>query len=263
MCAMPRNLPSAVVTDSSRSDASHTEASPSEASPAEASPAEAGASEASASEASPAEAELRVRAGRAVRDLGHALVGHQADDDTLDAVAEQLESLTARLTTGGRRQRPAHNFQRGADWAPPGDGESFLSTHDDRPVSGRSSPYSLDPVIRREGDEVVATVTLRAAHEGAPARSHGGVVAALFDDVFGFVLTIHQTPGFTGELGIRYEAGTPLHVPLDCRVRLAERQGRKLFMTGELTTPDGRVCVRATATFITVDPTRLAWGEGV
>jgi acyl-coenzyme A thioesterase PaaI-like protein len=130
-------------------------------------------------------------------------------------------------------------------------------------VSGRSSPYSLDPDIRREGDEVIATVTLRAAHEGAPARSHGGIVAALFDDVFGFVLAIHQTPGFTGELGIRYEAGTPLHVPLTCRVRLAERQGRKLFMTGELTTDDGTVCVRATATFIAIDPARLAWGEGV
>jgi hypothetical protein len=44
---------------------------------------------------------------------------------------------------------------------------------------------------------------------------------------------------------------------------LAERQGRKLFMTGELATADGTVCVRATATFIAIDPARLAWGEGV
>jgi acyl-coenzyme A thioesterase PaaI-like protein len=231
--AMPRNVPSPVVTDSSPTAAR------------------------------PNEAELRIRAGKAVRDLGHALVGHQADDDTLALVAEHLEALTARLATGDTRQRPAHNFQRGADWSPPGDGEQFQTTHDDRPVSGRSSPYSLDPDIRREGDEVIATVTLRAAHEGAPARSHGGIVAALFDDVFGFVLAIHQTPGFTGELGIRYEAGTPLHVPLTCRVRLAERQGRKLFMTGELSADDGAVCVRATATFIAIDPARLAWGEGV
>lgn len=214
-------------------------------------------------DARPSEAELRIRAGRATCDLGHALVGHQVDDETLIAVAEHLEALTARLTVGGQRQRPSHSFQRGADWSPPGDGEAFLTTHDDRPVSGRSSPYSLDPAIHREGDEVVATVTLRAAHEGAPARSHGGIVAALFDDIFGFVLTIHQTPGFTGELGIRYEAGTPLHVPLTCRVRLADRQGRKLFMTGELTTADGTVCVRATATFITIDPAKIAWGEGV
>jgi acyl-coenzyme A thioesterase PaaI-like protein len=236
--AMPRNVPSPVVTDASHADASRTDASRTEA-------------------------DLRIRAGRAVRDLGHALVGHQADGDALAVVAEQLEALTARLATGEKRQRPAHSFQRGADWSPPGEGEAFQTTHDDRPVSGRSSPYSLDPEIHREGDEVIATITLRAAHEGAPARSHGGIVAALFDDVFGFVLAIHQTPGFTGELGIRYEAGTPLHVPLTCRVRLAERQGRKLFMSGELTTTDGTVCVRATATFIAIDPARLAWGDGV
>lgn len=209
------------------------------------------------------DAELRARAGTAVRNLGHALVGHQADDATLIDVAEQLEALTARLSAGGRRQRPASTFQRGADWSPPGAGEAFASTHDDRPVSGRSSPYSLDPQIHRDGDEVVALVTLRTAHEGAPARSHGGIVAALFDDVFGFVITVHQTPGFTGELGIRYEAATPLHVPLTCRVRLAERRGRKLFMTGELTTADGTVCARATATFITIDPAKIYWGEGV
>lgn len=167
------------------------------------------------------------------------------------------------LDAGAPRARERHSFQRGVEWTPPVDGGEFVTSHDDRPVSGRSSPYGLDPVIRRDGDEVVATVTLHAAHEGAPARSHGGIVAALFDDVYGFVLTIHQTPGFTGELRIRYEAGTPLHVPLECRVRLDRREGRKLHMSGELTTADGTVCVRSTAVFITIDPAKIAWGEGV
>ena len=121
----------------------------------------------------------------------------------------------------------------------------------------------MDTEVRRNGDEVEATVTLRSAHEGAPERSHGGIVAALFDDIYGFVLSIHETPGFTGELTIRYEGPTPLRVPLVCRVRLASREGRKLFMTGELVTPDGTVCVRSKATFIAVDPARVQWGDGV
>ncbi len=87
----------------------------------------------------------------------------------------------------------------------------------------------------RDGDDAVAAVTLRAAHEGAPMRSHGGIVAALFDDVFGFVLGFHSLPAFTGELTIRYEAGVPIGVPLECRVRLTEQKGRKLLMAGELT----------------------------
>ena len=208
------------------------------------------------------DSEPRVRAGRAVRDLGHALVGHVADDALLDELSEQLERIGALLSVGERRSRvpDTSDVDRGDGDAQPGD--EMTSPHDDRPVSGRASPWGLDPVIHRIGDEVEAVLTLRSAHEGAPGRSHGGVVAALFDDIYGYVLSMQRTPGFTGELTIRYEGATPIGVPLRCRVRLASKEGRKLFMTGELTTPDGSVCVRSKATFITVERS-TAWGEGV
>jgi acyl-coenzyme A thioesterase PaaI-like protein len=205
----------------------------------------------------------RARAGQAVRDLGHALVGHEASDELLDRVAADLEALTRLLSAGGPRSRGTGDSARQDQFAAPPDGAVFVS-HDDRPVSGRSSPWGLDPVIRRVGDDVEAVVTLRSAHEGAPGRSHGGVVSALLDDVFGFLLSIVGTPAFTGELSIRYERGTPLHVPLTCRVRIVGREGRKMFMTGELTEPDGQVCARATATFIVIDPATVpGWGDGV
>ena len=111
--------------------------------------------------------------------------------------------------------------------------------------------------MHRHGDEIEAIVVLRSAHEGAPDRSHGGIIAALFDDVFGFVLGVIAQPAFTGELTIRYVAPTPLHRRLSCRVRLAERVGRKLLMTGELVDiegPDEQLLVTAKATFIAVDP---------
>lgn len=204
----------------------------------------------------------RARAGRAIRDVGHAVIGHQVDDALLDELSEQLEALTARLTAGPARSREPDTFQRNDDWGAPDQIE--LTGFDDRPVSGRSSPLGLEPVIRRDGDEIVAEVTLHSAHEGAPGRSHGGVVAALFDDIYGFVLSLTRTPAFTGELTIRYEAGTPLHVPLTCRVRLADRDGRKLYMTGELITPEGQVCVRSRSTFIAIDTSRMpGWGDGV
>lgn len=207
--------------------------------------------------------DLRARAGLAVRNLGHALIGHEADDEVLEQLAAGLETLTARLGQGAARSREPGNFQQGDDWMAPDEGAEFVN-FDDRPISGRASPWGLDPVVRRRGDEVEATVTLRSAHEGAPGRSHGGIVSALFDDVYGFLLPVIQTSAFTGELGIRYERGTPLHVPLVCRVRLAGREGRKLRMTGELRDPDGQVCVRSTATFIAIDPVAVpGWGDGV
>ena len=58
---------------------------------------------------------------------------------------------------------------------------------------------------------------------------------------------------FTGELTIRYEVGVPLHVPLVCRLRREGREGRKLYLAGELLNGE-QVLTRATGTFIVVDP---------
>ena len=203
-------------------------------------------------------ADARARAGRAVRDLGHELVGHEAPSELLHRMTATLEALSAELARHAGRNRAM--TRRGGDWGPsPVDG-SIMTSFDERPISGRSSPWGLDLTVRREGDEAVATCTLRAAHEGAPGRSHGGVVAALFDDVFGFVLTILAQPAFTGEICIRYVDGVPVGVPLECRVRCTERRGRKILLTGELTDA-GRVVATSTATFIAVDPTKFGLPE--
>ena len=110
----------------------------------------------------------------------------------------------------------------------------------------------------------MAQSTDKLGESGREAEAGARTVAALFDDIYGFVLSLTHTPAFTGELTIRYEAGTPLHEPLTCRVRLSERVGRKLHMTGELTTASGQVCVRSRSTFIAIDTSRIpGWGDGV
>lgn len=204
------------------------------------------------------EAAARRRAGQAVRDLGHALVGHAVGRELLDEVADTLQSLTDRLDDGTPRSRAMVDFSDHTTEMPGSDTQ--LESYDDRPFSGLSSPWGLDLEVHQRGRSVEATVTLRAAHEGAPGRCHGGIVAALFDDVFGFLLGVIKEPAFTGELSIRYEAGTPLDRPLACRGRLTERSGRKLWIEGELvdvSTSGEPVVARATGLFITVDPDRF------
>lgn len=184
--------------------------------------------------------DARVRAGRAIRNIGHAVVGRHAPDELLDEVAQTLDSLTERLNTHGERHRNADGFQNRDEEPLPADGEQF-HTYPDRPYSGMSSPLGLDLRVMRDGDEVVGHFTLRAAHEGAPQRSHGGIVSAVFDDVFGFVLQLQRLMAFTGELTIRYEAGTPIGKPLQLRARLSGREGRKLYISGELFDGETRV----------------------
>lgn len=196
----------------------------------------------------------RAELGPAYRRLGHAIAGHVADAEVLRRLTRVLHDAAAELETAPVRDRSSQRSAAEGDGVP-ADGELMFS-FDERPVSGRSAPLGFDLEVRREGDEAVGRLTLGRAHEGAPQRSHGGIISALLDDMFGFVLAIERQAGFTGELTVRYEAGTPIGVPLQCRVRLTERDGRKLHMTGEVTRDDDvdTVFVRARAVFIAVDP---------
>ena len=190
-----------------------------------------------------------------MRRIGHALIGHEADTELLTDIAGTVDALTDRLDIGAPRSRPIEHV--GHRETATTDRGTSIESYDDRPFSGAASPWGLDLEVHRLGDEIEATVTLDAAHEGAPGRAHGGIVAGLFDDVFGFVLGVVQQPAFTGELKVRYERPTPLHRPLLCRGRLASRQGRKLLIEGELVDPSGpdeTVVARGTGLFITVDP---------
>lgn len=197
-------------------------------------------------------ANARAGFGRAVRDVGHAAVGRAAPLELVERATAQLDALVDELERHPARRRADERPE--GDWGPPPEDGAPMFSYDERPFSGRSSPWGLDLDVRREGDEAVARVTLRAAHEGAPGRSHGGIVAALFDDVFGFVLNLRSQPAFTGEISVRYLRGTPVGAPLECRVRATGQERRKLFMAGELIdTRDRTVVATSTATFIIID----------
>src|SRR5262245_26314627 len=113
--------------------------------------------------------QARRDAGGAIRDIGHALVGHTAPIELVRSITATLDELTAALVTNPLRSRA--DAAPPTEWGePPADGDVMWS-YDERPISGRSSPWGLDLVVRRDGDEAVATCTLRAAHEGAPGRS--------------------------------------------------------------------------------------------
>ena len=204
-------------------------------------------------------AEARARLGASIRRLGHTIAGHHITADEADAATAALTELADRLAGGRPRDRVTER-PTGDSGPAPADGSQMYS-FDERPVSGRSAPLGFDVDVFRDGDEAVGKVTFGKAHEGAPARSHGAIVSARFDDLFGFVLTIEQQPAFTGELTIRYEAPTPIDEPLECRVRLTERDGRKLHMTGELTVVStGQTTARARAVFIAIDPEAFRLG---
>lgn len=145
----------------------------------------------------------------------------------------------------------------GPMWKDPVPDGAVMDHFEDCFVSGDWNPMGIGIEVRRDGDEAVATVTLGPAYEGAPKRSHGGIVAAIFDDVLGCLLRFLQQPAFTGELTVRYLAPTPIEEPLEFRAHVEQVQGRKIDTVGEayaLAEDGSRTRIAtATARFIAID----------
>jgi acyl-coenzyme A thioesterase PaaI-like protein len=196
--------------------------------------------------------EARVEAAGAVRELVHALSGHDADEATLQSVATAIRELVPALTAAPRRARVIPSFDA-VSGALPEDGTSRRYAMADRAVVGPANPTSIDVLsTRRDGDEGVAEVVFGPAFEGALGRVHGGMVAAVFDDLAGFVLAFVGRPGFSGRLEVSFRAPVPTEVPIEFRVRLREQEGRKLFVEGEATL-DGQVLATTEVVMITVE----------
>jgi acyl-coenzyme A thioesterase PaaI-like protein len=154
--------------------------------------------------------DARLDAAAALRDLNHVFTAHDADEDVLAALARDIRVQVATLETAPMRDRLALMRSRRGE-SPFMAGSGF----EDRAVGGRANPGAVDLYVRFEPEAVVADVTFRKAFEGAPGRAHGGIVAAAFDDVTGFVIGQLQEPSFTGELTVRYIAPVPVDTPLE------------------------------------------------
>lgn len=197
----------------------------------------------------------RIEAAAALRDLGHAFVGHEVDDEVFRRITEGVRQLLPQVEAGAPRHRPVDAMKRHLFEEPPADGET-MDHFPDCVVSGEANPMGIAIRVHREGDDAVVRVALGAAFEGAPGRSHGGIVAAIFDDAMGFVLSMQRTPAFTGQLTVNYLAPTPIVEPLEFRARLDHCEGRKLFIVGEAR-HDETIVATAEGLFITIPPDRL------
>ena len=207
----------------------------------------------------------RIQAAELLRRLGHAMVGHDASDEVFVELCEAIGPFVARIQASPARDRSLMSVAGMAGSSlfgePPGDGER-LSHFPDCVVSGAANPMGTAIAVRREADDAVAEVVLGAAFEGAPGRAHGGVVAAIFDDVMGYQLSILKGPAFTGRIEITSRAPTPIEAPLVFRARVDAREERKLHMSASAHADGGRVLIaEATATFIIIPLERFVPGS--
>lgn len=202
----------------------------------------------------------RISAANGFRQLGHAMVGHHVDSETLDEIIAFTNRIIPRAEAGPQRNLALEflaDTQAQAAFAA-GDIASILRSRDANDlfgntiVSGRSNPMGLAAEYTFGLDEVSTRVTLGKAYEGAPGMAHGGVVAAVIDETMGAILPLAGTMAFTAQLTLNYRAPTPIGVELEFVARLDRREGRKLWITC-VCTANGRTLVEADGLFIAVE----------
>jgi acyl-coenzyme A thioesterase PaaI-like protein len=194
----------------------------------------------------------RVDAASAVYDLVHALVGTVTDDDRLREVAQLAREATARFDGAPPRVRTVPDFDTVETMRAEGVDTTFL-TMGDRPVAGPANPTAVRFEPRWDDDGTAwADVWFGPAFEAAPGRVHGGMVAAVFDDILGMAMARVRSPGFTGRLTVHFRAPVPMNQRIEFKAWGGEPEGRKLVVHSEARL-DGRLLAEADALFILVD----------
>ena len=117
------------------------------------------------------------------------------------------------------------------------------------PVSGRRNPVAPPIRLWRDGDEVRGETTFSPTYAGPPNSVHGGVIAAVFDELLAMANVVSGAAGFTGTLTIRYHRRTPLDRPIELWAVNERNTGRKQLSRGEMRV-DGKVTASAEGLFI-------------
>jgi hypothetical protein len=184
------------------------------------------------------------------RELIHHLRSGDIPESVLAQVLPHLEQATELL---------APHVQVGHGWSTGTLAEERTEIHWDEadltrvmpysPVSGQHNPLSPQIRMWKAGSEVGGEAFFSPVYAGPPDSVHGGVIAAVFDELLSMANVVSGGAGFTGWLTIRYHQKTPLNTPIELFAVNERRDGRKLLSRGEMRV-NGEVTASAEGLFI-------------
>jgi len=115
-------------------------------------------------------------------------------------------------------------------------------------VCGVNNPYGLqmkfyEPAV----GEVHAEITVPEDFAGYPGVVHGGIIAAMLDEVAGRVFLGDGAPRFmvTARLSVRYRRPVPVATPLVLKGQAKEDKGKVAFASGAIFNQAGDLLAEA------------------
>lgn len=185
--------------------------------------------------------ERRVFGGltESVRALNEASLLTTIDPDEAEAIAAEVDRLTARL----RAQHIEGPF--GVAITPDGEVRGHGNA-----VVGMRNPHAVPLMIQRSSEgRAWAEFELNSLFEGPPTLVHGGITALILDQIFGEAAAAGGHPGMTGTLTLTYRRATPLG-KLSAEAWIDHLDGVKTHVRGEMRDADGNVTVEGHGIFI-------------
>ena len=96
------------------------------------------------------------------------------------------------------------------------------------------SPLKVRPQVDRENGRARCEVAMPGAFQGWEGMAHGGIIAALLDEVSAYAAMTVAEPVVTAELDIRYRRPVPIDQELTASAEVRKREGRSVRVTAEL-----------------------------
>ncbi|MEZ5503758.1 MAG: PaaI family thioesterase [Halioglobus sp.] len=183
------------------------------------------------------------------------LVNHLRCSNAPDAV---LAEATRHIQQAMEALRPW--LQQGEGWSTvsiASDTPGFAWRDDDltsvmpySPVSGKRNAIAPPMKLwKAGGNEVRGEAIFSPTYAGPPNAVHGGIIAAVFDEILAMANVISGNAGFTGTLTIKYHDKTPLNTPIELRGINVRQDGRKQLSRGEMRV-NGKVTASAEGLFM-------------
>jgi uncharacterized protein (TIGR00369 family) len=137
-------------------------------------------------------------------------------------------------------------------------------------VCGRDNPYGLHlRFLENDDGEVTAEYVVPERYQSYPGVVHGGIVAAMLDEVAGRVFMHADSNRFmyTVKLSIRYRKPVPIGEPLTIKGHAQRDTGRVGMATGEIYDSRGKLLAEADAVYADIpkedlgdfDPSEVGW----
>jgi acyl-coenzyme A thioesterase PaaI-like protein len=127
-------------------------------------------------------------------------------------------------------------------------------------VCGLLNPLGLHVVFENSASgEVTAEYTVPETYQGYPGVVHGGIVAAMLDELAGRAFMVGDPSRFmfTARLQVRYRKNVPVETPLHLVGRAGPNRGRTAEATSAIYGPDGTLLAEGEALLVDVPPEAL------